>query len=226
MHSIFILMTNSLNYRSGRMPQGTVANCVDGRLSGRPMQHLLATLKAAMLASLCALSAGANASDQSPFIPETFEPPVYVIGDGFVLKPLGPELVEVDYVAYMSSIEHLRTTFSLGNWPREDINMDDAMLDMENEARRFAERSSFAYAVLTKDEQTELGCVYVYPSKKAGYDAMVRLWVTQAEFDKGFDAELFAWTKEWVAASWPFANPAYPGRLPAWDEWNKLPDLE
>ena len=98
----------------------------------------------------------------------------------FVLKPLGPELVEIDYAAYMSSIEHIRTTFSTsGSWPHEDISMADAMVDMQNEQRRFEARESFAYAVLTPDEQVELGCVYVYPSSKKGFDAVIRLWVTR-----------------------------------------------
>ena len=34
--------------------------------------------------------------------------------------------------------------------------------------------------MLTPDGETELGCVYVYPSKKAGFDAVIRLWVTEA----------------------------------------------
>ena len=111
----------------------------------------------------------------------------------FVLKPLGPELVEIDYAAYMSSIEHIRTTFSTsGSWPHEDISMADAMVDMQNEQRRFEARESFAYAVLTSDEQVELGCVYVYPSSKKGFDAVIRLWVTKDQFDAGFDSTLSA----------------------------------
>ena len=44
----------------------------------------------------------------------------------------GPELMEVDYVAYMSSIEHLQKTFTRStSWPHEGLDMEDALLDMQ-----------------------------------------------------------------------------------------------
>jgi hypothetical protein len=179
-----------------------------------------------------ASGAGAAAGDApqaSPgagsFVPDAFAPPTRVEGEGFTLVPLGPELVDVDYEAYMSSIEHLQENFTRStNWPHEGLTDADAMADMENEARRFAERSSFAYAVLTPDGTRERGCVYVRPASKVGYDAEVRLWVTQAEFDAGFDPELFAWVQEWVVEAWPLGRVAYPGRSIAWDAWDTLPD--
>ena len=61
---------------------------------------------------------------------------------------------------------------------------------MQNEQRRFEARESFAYAVLTPDEQVELGCVYVYPSSKKGFSAVIRLWVTEDQFDASFDSTL------------------------------------
>ncbi|MFN9634208.1 MAG: twin-arginine translocation pathway signal protein, partial [Erythrobacteraceae bacterium] len=93
----------------------------------------------------------------------------------------------------------------------------EAMADRESEAGRFARRESFAYAVLTPDGKRERGCVYVYPSTVPGHDAVVRLWVTQAEYDAGFDAELYAWTQDWMARDWPFKSSADPGRATAWD---------
>ena len=101
----------------------------------------------------------------------------------------------------------------------------DAAKDMDNEAGRFERRESFAYAVLTPDGSRERGCVYVYPgTEETGgeYDAVVRLWVTRAEFDAGFDEELYAWTQGWIAQDWPFTAPAYPGRAMAWEEWDAL----
>lgn len=158
-------------------------------------------------------------------VPEGFEIPGDVEGEGFVLVPLGPELAQIDYEAYMSSIEHLQRTFTRSTaWPTADLDAADAMADMENEQRRFEARESFAYAVLTPDGLRERGCVYVRPSPKAGFDAMVRLWVTQAEFDAGFDAELEAWTREWIAGAWPFERVAWPGRSIPWRDWDAMPD--
>lgn len=172
---------------------------------------------------LQAKKATEGAGAPSAFVPSDFEAPVLVEGKGFKLVPLGPELVDVDYEAYMSSIEHLRATFTRStDWPHPDIDDEAAMQDMLNEQRRFEQRESFAYGVLTPDGGRERGCVYVRPSSKAGYDAEVRLWVTKAEFDAGFDAELYAWTRDWVSEKWPFSNIAYPGRAIAWEEWDAI----
>lgn len=156
-----------------------------------------------------------------PFIPADFAPPRLVTTEDFKVVPLGPDLVKIDFDAYMSSIEHLQKTFSRSeSWPTEGISDEDAMLDMENEQRRFRDRESFAYAVLTPDGTRERGCIYVHPSDRDGYDAVIRLWVTKAEYDAGFDGELYRWTRQWIESSWPFARVAYPGRSIDWQTWD------
>ena len=165
----------------------------------------------------------AQAALDDAFIPEAFEPSENVGGWGFKLVPLGPELVDLDYAAYMSSIDHLQKTFSRsGNWPHEGITDEDAMQDMLNEQGRFERRESFAYGVLTQDGEREMGSVYIRPSSKPGYDAQVTMWVTQADYEAGFDEILFEWTKMWVEQSWPFSNVAYPGRTIDWATWDAL----
>ena len=159
----------------------------------------------------------------SAFVPEAFDVPMLVEASGFKLVPLGPDLVDVDYAAYMSSIEHLQTTFTRSTaWPHAGIDSEAAMQDMLNEQRRFEQRESFAYAVLTPEGDRERGCVYLRPPRKPGYDAEVALWVTKAEYDAGFDEPLYAWTREWVKGEWPFTAVAYPGRSISWDEWDAL----
>ncbi len=158
-----------------------------------------------------------------PFVPADFQVPTAVEAATFRLVPLGPDVVKVDFDAYMSSIEHLQTSFSRStDWPHAGITDADAMKDMEGEQARFRKRESFAYAVLTPDGRRERGSVYVSPSKVAGYDAVVRLWVTKADYDVGFDAELYAWVVEWVRKEWPFAKVAYPGRAIDWATWDRL----
>lgn len=161
------------------------------------------------------------AAPAASFIPTSFNPPVLVEGTGFKLVPLGPEVVKLDFDAYMSSIEHLQKTFSRSTrWPRPGITDADAMKDMEGEQARFKGRKSFAYAVLTPDGRRERGSVYVSPSPVPGYDAVVRMWVTKADYDAGFDAELYKWVADWVKKDWPFANVAYPGRAIDWATWD------
>jgi hypothetical protein len=157
------------------------------------------------------------------FIPAEFNAPILVETESFKIVPLGPELVKLDFDAYMSSIEHLQKTFTRStNWPHKDVSDADALLDMQTEQARFDNRESFAYAVLTPDGSRERGCVYVYPSTVEGYDAVVRMWVTKAEYDAGFDAELYEWATNWVQADWPFEKVAYPGRAIGWDSWDAI----
>ncbi|MGN6358073.1 MAG: twin-arginine translocation pathway signal protein [Novosphingobium sp.] len=163
------------------------------------------------------------AGPKAGFVPDTFAVPTLVEAPGFKLVPLGPEVVKLDFAAYMSSIQHLQQTFSRSTrWPREGITDAEAMQDMLSEQARFEKRSSFAYAVLTPDGRRERGCVYVYPSKVPGYDAMVTLWVTKAEYDAGFDGELYKWVTGWMRTAWPLQRIAYPGRSIAWAEWDAL----
>ena len=159
----------------------------------------------------------------SPFIPIDYNPARRIETENFVLIPLGPDLVNQDYAAYMSSIEHIQKTFTRSSaWPHENITVEDAMKDVLNEQERFANRESFAYSVLTKDGERELGSIYIRPPSKPGFDAEVSLWVTQGEFDSGFDSLLYEWTQRWIAESWPFKTVAYPGRKIEWAEWDKL----
>lgn len=188
------------------------------------------------VAALSLIFAGAQAAAQeiaadaapartapAPLVKQDFAVPTLVEAEGFKLVPLGPDLVDIDFAAYMSSIEHLQQTFTRSTgWPHADITADEAMADMENEAARFKARTSFAYGVLTPDGTRERGSLYVSRSPVAGYDAMVRMWVTKAEFDAGFDAELYQWAKAWIASEWPFAKVAYPGRAISWEKWDTL----
>ena len=156
------------------------------------------------------------------FVPADFDVPTSVEAAGFKILPLGPDLVDVDFAAYMSSIEHLQKTFSRSaDWPHGGITHADAMKDMETEQARFSARKSFAYAVLTPDGRRERGSVYVSPSPIPGYDAVVRMWVTKAEHDAGFDAELYQWVGRWMKKAWPFAKVAYPGRSIDWKVWDR-----
>jgi hypothetical protein len=167
--------------------------------------------------------ATAAASAPTSFVPAGFKVPTLIEGPGFKLVPLGPALVKIDFDAYMSSVEHLQKTFTRStDWPHPGITDADAMRDMETEQARFQARKSFAYAVLTPDGSRERGCVYVYPGKGGGHDAVVTMWVTKAEHDAGFDAELYAWVQGWMKSDWPFTKIAYPGRAMGWAEWDAL----
>lgn len=169
------------------------------------------------------VAATALPGQASSSLPAAFAPPVLVETPDFRIVPLGPDLVDIDFKAYMSSIEHLQRTFTRSaDWPHKGISHADAMRDMETEHARFVNRQSFAYAVLTPDGRRELGSVYVSPKGVGPYDAVVRMWVTKTEYDAGFDAKLYNWVSGWMRTAWPFAKVAYPGRSIDWKTWDAL----
>src|SRR6266853_526332 len=80
-------------------------------------------------------------------VPDSFQPPRSYMGKSFRLTPLGPDVAQLDFNAYMSSIDHIRSSMG-GNWPRADLTMVDQAKDMAGEKAQWDGRKSFPYAVL------------------------------------------------------------------------------
>jgi hypothetical protein len=150
-----------------------------------------------------------------------FEVPEGLETDEFRLRMLTVNDLVKDYDAVMSSVEHLRTTFSAiteNDWP-EGLTLEEDLIDLGWHQREFTLGFSFAYTVMSLDESTCLGCVYFESTSKEDYDAVVTMWVRQSELENGLDRRLFQAVKSWVSSAWPFSNPAFPGRdipLAAW----------
>jgi hypothetical protein len=162
------------------------------------------------------------AAASAQLVPATFNPPKEYAGDGYKLVPLGPAVAELDFKAYMGSIDHLHKVMG-GGWPKPTLTMADQAKDMAGEKQQWDERKSFPYAVLSPDGSKELGCFYLRPSNKAGYEVVATLWATQEEFDKGFETKLYQDMKAWVAKTWPFQKVAWPGIEIPQAEWRALP---
>jgi hypothetical protein len=75
------------------------------------------------------------------------------------------------------------------------------------------------------DEGRLLGCVYVDPPTKQGYDAEVFWWARHDELASGLEEELGAAARAWVEREWPFERVAFPGRVQPWGEYDALPDV-
>lgn len=155
-------------------------------------------------------------------VPDSFNVPREYKAASYKLVPLGPDVAQLDYDANMSSIEHIRSVMG-GKWPRPELTMADQAKDMAGEKSQWDSRKSFPYAVLTPDGKKELGCFYIRPSAKDGYDAVATLWTTKEQADKGFDKQLHSDMKAWLAAKWPFQKVAWPGRDIPVAEWRALP---
>jgi len=143
------------------------------------------------------------------FVPEGFEPPVGLIGDGFRLEPLGPEHNERDYAAWASSIEHILGSPGYGpeaRWPRP-MSLDENLSDLERHARDFVELTGFTYTVLD-DVDDVIGCVYIYPAADDVHDVDVRSWVTVSRAE--LDGVLRRAVADWLASDlWPFEHQLY-----------------
>ncbi len=172
-----------------------------------------------VFASILLFAASALAAE--PFVPASFQVPTTYQGKGYKLVPLGPAIAELDYAAYMSSVDHIRKSTG-GNWPTANLTMADQAKDMAGEQKQWDTRASFPYAVLTPDGKKELGCFYLRPSRKKGYDAVATMWVTKEAFDRGFETALYQDMKRWVETAWPFQKVAWPGKAISHEEWKRL----
>lgn len=147
------------------------------------------------------------------FVPAAFEVPAVLETATFRLRMLSVNDVVKDYDAVMSSLEHLRKQNVFGGtWPKETLTLEQNLIDLGWHHKEFQTRRSFAYTVVSLDESTCLGCVYIVPSKKPDVDAEIYLWVRQSEYEKGSDPVLLEAVKSWIRERWPFNAVEYPRR--------------
>jgi len=143
------------------------------------------------------------------FVPKGFSAPTAFKGDGFRLEPLGTEHNERDHEAWMSSIDHIHATpgFGASTWP-EPMSLEANRADLERHARDFANGDGFTYSILDGDDV--IGCVYIYPARTEGHDALVSSWVRQSRSD--MDVVVWRDLAIWLADDWPFTDPEYAAR--------------
>ena len=155
----------------------------------------------------------------NPFVPDDFKVPNKLESEHFTIRMLTVNDVVKDYDAVMTSIEHLHRMFPNSSWPSSDLTFEQDLIDLGWHQKEFQRRSSFAFTVVKPDESQVLGCLYINPSKKADFNAVVYMWVRESEYANGLDAILFNTVKDWVDKDWPFKKVAYPGRTIKWEDW-------
>jgi hypothetical protein len=142
------------------------------------------------------------------FVPDDAVIPLELVTERFRLEPLGPQHNDADRAAWMSSIPHIQATpgFAASNWPPDDgMSAEANERDLNGHAADFAARRGFTYTVLDPDSSAVIGCVYLYPSKREGYDVNVLSWVTAPR--AALNAPLAATLLEWLDRDWPFTRP-------------------
>lgn len=155
------------------------------------------------------------------FVDVDFVVPEVLETSEFRLRMLTVNDLIKDYDAVMSSVDHLQSVWPDSGWP-EGLTLEEDLIDLGWHQKEFLNRTSFAYTLVTLDEETVSGCVYINPTRAEGYDAEVYLWVRASELESGLDARLFDTVKRWLAEDWSFENPAFPGREIDWNKWDSL----
>lgn len=169
--------------------------------------------------------ANANAQSSHPFVDADFVIPHQLETAELRLRMLTVNDVVKDYDAVMSSAEHLKAIWPGSVWP-DGLTLEQNLIDLGWHQKEFQRRRSFAYTVVTLDETRVIGCVYIDPTRKRGYDAEVYLWAREAAFGSPSDARLFEVVENWLSADWPFDNVAFPGKDIDWDSWNAIQNEE
>jgi hypothetical protein len=146
------------------------------------------------------------------FVPADFTVPRELMAPPFRLEPLGPQHNDVDYAAWMSSIEHIKATpgFVGSDWPDPGMSLADNLGDLERHTDDFARRAGFTYTVIEIASGETIGCVYIYPAREENHDAHVTLWVRADR--AALDQALYEAVSNWLSAAWPFQAASYQPR--------------
>jgi hypothetical protein len=159
-----------------------------------------------------------------PLVPADFDVPARCDGPGFHLRMLTVRDVVLDYAAVMESEVRLVGFMDPASaWPR-GLTIEENLIDLGWHQREFTSRHSFAYTVMNDAEDRCLGCCYVYPSDRAGWDAMAYYWCREREYREGLDDTLGRVFRG-MLATWPLPRIAFPGRDIPWARWDGLERL-
>jgi hypothetical protein len=82
--------------------------------------------------------------------------------------------------------------------------------DLARHEQDFAHRTGFTYTVLDRASADVIGCLYLYPPRRGGYDVDVRSWVRADRAE--LDMPLYELVSGWLTETWPFTNPDYAPR--------------
>jgi hypothetical protein len=139
------------------------------------------------------------------FVPVDFDPPTALATDQFHLEPLGPQHNQADHAAWMSSIEHIRSTpgYPDGNWPPPSgMTLEENLSDLRRHADDFTRGAGYTFTVLDPGDNDVIGCVYLYPSTSEAWDVTVQSWVRADR--SSLDVPLADAVARWLAIAWPW----------------------
>jgi hypothetical protein len=138
-----------------------------------------------------------------------------IVTENFVIRKLEASDVERDYKTFINNVEAVKRQRG-GTWPDGTETLEEDRIDLSWHQREFELGTSFAYQVLSPDEQEMYGCVYFYPPKHPnngaaqyepeGIDVSVNFWTTEEAYQAGIYDKLYKFVEEWLE-EWPFRSP-------------------
>ena len=100
-----------------------------------------------------------------------------------------------------------------GRWPSPDLTLEEDLSDLEMHQSEHLEREAFTYTVVSLDEDSVLGCIYIMPPFPGEeVDAAVQFWLRQNLWERGMESDFYPVLREWIESDWPFDTVVYPGR--------------
>ncbi|MGI9264547.1 MAG: GNAT family N-acetyltransferase [Gammaproteobacteria bacterium] len=168
----------------------------------------------------------AQSESSHPFVAPDFDVPKKLETDQYRLRMLTVNDVVKDYDAVISSAAHLKTVWPGSTWP-SGLTLEQNLIDLGWHQKEFQRRRSFAYTVVETDESRVIGCVYIDPTRKAEYDAVVFLWTRPPDQTDIIDEDrLRVAVRQWLDDAWPFENAVFPGTDISWEDWEALAEVK
>lgn len=161
--------------------------------------------------------------------PDWFKMPANIDFEDLHLIPVTSSHWVQDHDAVVSTLDFLHGD---GMNPGQSVQSDVAStpkfgwMDACWLERHWRRKTAVCYGLMTPDESRELGCLYVFPTYKHGFDADVFVWVRNEERKLGLDERLYRFAEEWVPQVWPLKNISWPGRKISWEDWYALPEKD
>jgi GNAT superfamily N-acetyltransferase len=157
------------------------------------------------------------------FRDQGIEPANGFTGEGFIVRPLVPSDVALDYDAVMSSREFLFHWEQDPPYPPVDFSVEDNLTDLEKMDGAHRDGTRYTYTVMNADESEALGCIYLLPNDDRMYlnadvtshdgtdlsnvDATVSFWVRPATWEDGFERLLLDAVLGWLRQDWSLQRP-------------------
>ncbi|MDF2575407.1 MAG: family N-acetyltransferase [Agromyces sp.] len=151
-----------------------------------------------------------DTTDSRIWLPEGFAHPERVeLVDGYHLRPIRADDVDIDYPAVMGSRERLWQIYGESwGWPPATMTYEADRDDLARHEREIAAHETFNYAILDADETRLVGCVYIDPHDT--HDAESSWWVVDELVGSSLEKELDAFVPHWLRTTWGFGDVHFP----------------